>query len=239
MEQKIAKEIISELKAKGNAERALSSQHFFKEKLKFYGFKSKEIGDIAKNYYKKYLKEGGKDLAFSVCNILWQGEYFEEKSIACDLCYYFHKEFVPADFKIFETWVKKYVDNWAACDVLCGSSVGDFLMMYPEFVKNVKEWTKSDNRWVKRASAVSFVIPAKKGMFAEDIFWVADALLSDKDDLVQKGYGWMLKVFSQSSEVNQKRVFDYVMKNKKNMPRTSLRYAIEKMPVDMRKEAMR
>jgi len=53
--------------------------------------------------------------------------------------------------------------------------------------------------------------------------------------LVQKGYGWMLK---EASRNNRKEVFDYVMKNKKIMPRTALRYAIEKMPKELKIEAM-
>lgn len=57
----------------------------------------------------------------------------------------------------------------------------------------------------------------------------------DKDDMVQKGYGWMLKA---ASEANQERVFDYVMSKKNVMPRTSLRYAIEKMPQELRPKAM-
>jgi 3-methyladenine DNA glycosylase AlkD len=60
-------------------------------------------------------------------------------------------------------------------------------------------------------------------------------LLLDKEDLVQKGYGWLLKV---SSEENEKKVFDYVMKNKGKIPRTALRYAIEKMPKNLKKKAM-
>jgi 3-methyladenine DNA glycosylase AlkD len=53
--------------------------------------------------------------------------------------------------------------------------------------------------------------------------------------MVQKGYGWMLK---ELSEQDQKRVFDYVMSKRATMPRTALRYAIEKMPADMRSKAM-
>jgi 3-methyladenine DNA glycosylase AlkD len=54
--------------------------------------------------------------------------------------------------------------------------------------------------------------------------------------LVQKGYGWMLKVASQS---HQQEIFDFVMKNKSSMPRTALRYAIEKMPTDLKELAMK
>lgn len=53
--------------------------------------------------------------------------------------------------------------------------------------------------------------------------------------MVQKGYGWLLKVASQTHE---KEVFDYVMTNKSNMPRTALRYAIEKMPKSLKEKAM-
>jgi 3-methyladenine DNA glycosylase AlkD len=69
-----------------------------------------------------------------------------------------------------------------------------------------------------------------------DITDLTDQLLLDKDDLVQKGYGWLLKV---ASHLHQKEVFDYVMKNKEHMPRTALRYAIEKMPQSLRREAMK
>jgi len=88
---------------------------------------------------------------------------------------------------------------------------------------------------MRRASAVSLIIPARKGLFLDIIFEIANSLMLDKDDLVQKGYGWMLKAASES---HQQEVFDFVMKKKSIMPRTSLRYAIEKMPEEMRKQAM-
>ena len=75
----------------------------------------------------------------------------------------------------------------------------------------------------------------RKQGFLKDVFWTADKLLMDQDDLVQKGYGWMLK---ETSNIYQKQVFDFVMKRKHKMPRTALRYAIEKMPQSMRKKAM-
>lgn len=70
----------------------------------------------------------------------------------------------------------------------------------------------------------------------KEAFQIATILLNDSDDLVQKGYGWLLKV---ASGKNQKKVFDYVVKNKSKMPRTALRYAIELMPKNLKKEAMK
>jgi 3-methyladenine DNA glycosylase AlkD len=89
---------------------------------------------------------------------------------------------------------------------------------------------------MRRAAAVTLIIPARKGKFLNDIIDIANTLLLDSDDLVQKGYGWMLKA---ASEAHQKEVFDFVISKKSVMPRTALRYAIEKMPEDLRREAMK
>ena len=59
--------------------------------------------------------------------------------------------------------------------------------------------------------------------------------MNDNDDLVQKGYGWALKV---TADTHQKKVFDFVMKHKHHMPRTALRYAIEKMPKELKRKCM-
>jgi 3-methyladenine DNA glycosylase AlkD len=107
--------------------------------------------------------------------------------------------------------------------------------MYPKYLENLKKWARSKNRWMRRASSVTLIIPARHGKFLKNIFEIADILLLDKGDLVQKGYGWMLKA---GSEAHQKEVFEYVMKNKDKMPRTALRYAIEKMPKSLKNKAM-
>jgi 3-methyladenine DNA glycosylase AlkD len=107
--------------------------------------------------------------------------------------------------------------------------------MYPDHLSDLKKWALSDNRWVRRASAVSLIIPARHGKFLPDIFQIAVILLIDKDDMVQKGYGWMLK---EASKPHQKEVFDFVMTQKAVMPRTALRYAIEKMPPKLKLRAM-
>ena len=114
--------------------------------------------------------------------------------------------------------------------------MGAFLEIFPQYLSGLKTFAGSDNRWMRRAAAVSLIIPARKGKFLKEILEIAGFLIKDKDDLVQKVYGWMLKVASQS---HQKEVFDFVMKNKSGMPRTALRYAIEKMPKDLKVLAMK
>jgi 3-methyladenine DNA glycosylase AlkD len=230
----IITKIRQELKMQSDPHTRATGQNFFKEKVKIYGVKTALVTKIAKSFDKKVLAMDKKQV-FALCEELWQSGYMEESFIACHFSYLIRKQFEPADFAVFEKWVKNYVSNWASCDTLCNHTIGLFVEMYPEFLENLKKWTKADNRWAKRASAVTLIIPARHGQFLKDIFEIADRLLLDGDDLVQKGYGWMLKA---ASEAHQKEVFDYVMKNKTKMPRTALRYAIEKMPDALRKKAM-
>jgi 3-methyladenine DNA glycosylase AlkD len=231
----VIEDIRRQLRKNADKKTRESAQRFFKEKVLHYGVKSAVVGRIAGESFKS-VKDKNKDEIFDLCDKLWRSGYMEESFIACDWSYRVHKDYEPADFVVFEKWVGKYVDNWALCDTLCNHTVGTFLEMYPLYVEELKKWAVSDNRWMRRAAAVSLIIPARHAKFLKDIFYLADILLEDADDMVQKGYGWMLK---SASQAHQKEVFQYVMKNKAAMPRTALRYAIEKMPKDLKQKAMR
>jgi len=231
----IITKIRKELKHNSDEKIRESSKRFFREKIKCYGIKSAVVSKIGKQYFKD-IKGTGKKEIFALCGELWESGYMEESFIACNWSYYLCDDYKPADFKVFERWVRNYVNNWASCDTLCNHTVGAFVEMYPEYIAELKKWAKSKNRWERRASAVTLIIPARHGKFLKDIFEIADILLTNADDLVQKGYGWMLKAASQAY---QKEVFNYVMKNKSAMPRTALRYAIEKMPKELKTVAMK
>jgi len=211
-----------------------SGERFFREAVKLYGIKSAVVIKIGKEHY-RHLKDKSKTEIFSLCEELWKSGIMEETFIACNWSYYVHKNYELSDFEIFDRWVNNYVGNWASCDTLCNHSVGMLVEMYPPLLSKLKGWARSPKRWVKRASAVSLIVPARKGKFLEEIFEIADILHSDNDDMVQKGYGWMLKAASQA---HQDKVFGYVMSKKATMPRTSLRYAIEKMPSELKAKAM-
>lgn len=228
------KNLRSELIRNGDEKTKQSGERFFREDVKLYGVKSALEKQISREHYKA-IADKSKSHIFSLCEELLESGIMEESFVACSWSYNVRKDFEPSDFKIFEKWVSNYVTNWATCDTLCNHTVGTFIEMYPTFLSGLKKWAKSPGRWVKRASAVSLIVPAKQGKFLNDVFEIADILHADNDDMVQKGYGWMLKVASQA---HQNEVFNYVMSKKATMPRTALRYAIEKMPDDLRSKAM-
>jgi 3-methyladenine DNA glycosylase AlkD len=226
----VVEKIRFDLRSNADDKTKKSGERFFREKVTIYGVKSAVTQRIGKEIYRSIpIKDKRK--IFMLCEELWKSGTMEESLIACNWSYYLKKEYEPGDFDVFQGWLNKYVTNWAACDTLCNHSVGTLIEMYPDLVSGLKKWAVSGNRWVKRASAVSLIIPARKGKFLGDIFEIADILHSDKDDMVQKGYGWMLKA---ASEAYQREVYEYVLSKKTTMPRTSLRYAIEKMPSELK-----
>lgn len=210
-------------------------KRYFKEEIQLYGVKTAIVTQIGNQAFKQ-VKELPKSEIFALCEDLWKSGMMEESFIACNWAYAIRKQYTPEDFETFERWVNQYVSNWAACDSLCNHAIGAFLTQYPDYLKKMKAWRKSQNRWVRRASAVSFIIPARKGLFKEEIFEIANSLLLDSDDMVQKGYGWMLKSLADAFEYE---VFHFVLDHRSTMPRTALRYAIEKMPEEKKREAMK
>ncbi|MBR9682684.1 MAG: DNA alkylation repair protein [Candidatus Aenigmarchaeota archaeon] len=235
---KILAGVRKELKSNIDLEYKKGVTNYFNEKVTFLGVRTPVMRKIGKKYFKN-IKDLEKKEIFNLCEQLLKTSYNEESHMAFQWAYEIKKQYTKDDFKIFERWLKTYVTNWGMCDDFCTHSFGYLISQYPEFIQNIKGWTKSKNRWVRRASAVVFIsngwryYVGKK--YFPTIFYIAEQLLTDEDDLVQKGYGWMLKTASLSRE---KEIFDFVMKNKKEMPRTALRYAIEHMPRNMKDKAM-
>ena len=227
-------QIRSDLKAAIDEKAQKSFQRFFKEQVKYYGVKTNIVEKIAKKYWSQ-VKTFDKKALFDLCEDLFRSDYTEEAFIVSFWLPNYIGYLEPADLLIFKRWIGSYINNWAKCDGFCNHTIGDMLQKYPQIAVEVKSWAKSKNRWLKRASAVSFIVPAKKGLFLQDAFEICDMLMQDGDDMVQKGYGWLLK---EESRKHQKEVFDYVVKNCKVMPRTALRYAIELMPKELKTQAM-
>jgi 3-methyladenine DNA glycosylase AlkD len=223
-----------DLKEASDEKNREAGMRYFKEPVRLYGVRSADVRRIANDNFDA-IKGKTKSEIFGLCDALWQSGQMEETFIACEWSHKLTKKYVSEDFLIFEKWIQRYVNNWASCDTLCNHTVGDCVQMYPDHLSDLKRWALSENRWVRRASAVSLIVPARHGKFLPDIFEIASILLLDKDDMVQKGYGWMLK---EASKPYKKEVFDFVMKNKAVMPRTALRYTIEKMPPELKRRAM-
>lgn len=148
----------------------------------------------------------------------------------------------------------KYINNWDLVDLSADKIVGEFLWNYchpgldPGSIKKDSRFrgndrkeiltrlARSTNLWERRIAMVSTFAYIKKGIY-EMTFLIADILLQDTHDLIQKAVGWMLREVGKRISVQV--LEEYLKTRYKIMPRTALRYAIERFPEDKRKKYLR
>lgn len=194
-----------------------------------------DIRRLSARLYKD-VKDKNIDNVLSLCEELLEEHSWGLGVIAFEWAYRVKAQYTENTYEIFYSWLKKYVRGWGDCDDFCTHAFGELLRRYKTLFPKVKDWTKDEDFWVRRASAV-ILIPAilhndYEGM---EPLVISDLLLSDKHDLVQKGYGWMLKSLSQ---MDREAVTRYLIDNHDKMPRTAYRYALEKYDGEMRRKLM-
>jgi 3-methyladenine DNA glycosylase AlkD len=189
------------------------------------GVRAPQLKEVSRRLYQevKNWPVPGRD---SLCEELWKWGDFEGGVIVCYLYRRFEKQCGAREFHLFTRWLDDYVHNWGHTDGLCLWLLGASIQNDPSLVKKLLPWTRAKKRWKRRAAAVSLVYSAKRGEHTGEIFRVAKPLLSDADDMVQKGVGWLLK---ETYPKKPREVMEFLMPERKGVPRLVLRYAAEKM----------
>jgi len=132
---------------------------------------------------------------------------------------------------IFEFYLNhtRYVNNWDLVDLSADKIVGRYMIDKDKSI--LYKLAKSSNFWKRRIAIISTFYFIKNGQF-EDTLNISEILINDNHDLIQKAVGWMLR------EVGKRNISvleNFLKKHYKNMPRTMLRYAIERFPENKRK----
>jgi 3-methyladenine DNA glycosylase AlkD len=125
----------------------------------------------------------------------------------------------------------KLVNNWDLVDLSADKIVGEYLLDKDWLI--LKELARSDNLWQKRIAIVSTYAFIKKG-HSQPTLKVAEILLNDPHDLIKKAVGWMLREVGK--RVSQSEEEQFLKNHYQSMSRTTLRYAIERFPEQLRKK---
>jgi len=204
---------------------------YFKEKIKPVGVRFPVVGKITTKYFKLLKNYWNYEDFVNLSERLLKDGWLEEIAIAFGFMERLN-QFTEDSFCLFERWLNKYVSNWANCDHISNHLIGDVVVKYPKFINNLLGWTKSENRWIRRSSTVSLIIPARKGLFLKEVFKISERLVKDDDEMVQKGVGWLLKEVSRRHE---EEVVKFLLRWKNKTSRLVLRYATEKVSKKNRK----
>ena len=173
---------------------------------------------IAKKYF---------ELSLSDVEKLLHSKYHEERLIALFiLIYQFEKGDEKKRAEIFSLYLAntKYINNWDLIDLSAPKIVGGFLLQKRKGIALLKKLAKSNDLWGRRIAVLATFQYIKYNSFTESL-QIAEILLHDRHDLIHKSVGWMLREIGKRDLATEE---EFLKKHAKEMPRTMLRYAIEK-----------
>ena len=183
------------------------------------------IQSVAREVYREVRTRPAADRN-RLCDELFASKRFEEGALVCYVYRRFGKQCGAAEFRMFARWLDRYVDGWGLTDGVSLWLLGASIANDASLIGELDAWTRSKNRWKRRAAAVALVPSAKRGLHTRDIFRIARPLIPDPDDMVQKGVGWLLK---ETYPKESAGVLRFLLPWRGKAPRLVLRYAAEKM----------
>jgi 3-methyladenine DNA glycosylase AlkD len=138
---------------------------------------------------------------------------------------------------IYNAYVQhiEYVNNWDLVDTSAYQIAGAYLYTHRSDKEILYKWVESKNLWIRRIAIVSSLAFIKKGEI-EETFLISEKLLHDKEDLIHKAMGWMLR---EASKKNEQTLEIFLRRHLKLLPRTTLRYAIERFEKSKRENLLR
>ena len=228
------KNIHEEFKKMSDQEHAIQLQKYFKtgkgeygEGDQFLGLRVPTVRKIAKKFNTLSIDEAEKFL---------QSPYHEERLFALFILIDLFKKGNEEDKKkIHELYLKntKFINNWDLVDVSAGPIIGAYLFTRDR--KPIYTLANSENLWERRIAIMATFCFIAQNEFT-DTLKIAEMLLNDKEDLIHKAVGWMLReIGKRNLEIEE----SFLKKYYQNMPRTMLRYAIEKFPEEKRKSYLK
>jgi len=230
----VAAKIRRALKDGGSSEHAAGVQWFFKEEIRSHGWYTGALREAAVRLRREILKERGMAFLLLVADELFSGPILDERNVAVFFLEKLTDGFGNAEFRLFETWLPRII-SWADHDGLVHYLIAPMVAAKPARVKNVFRWAKSKDRWHRRAACVALIQGTRRRMFFPEIQRLSNLLLSDQDDMVQKGLGWLLR---ETAKFDAKRTVPFLMSIRKRAPRLVLRTACETLPAGIRKKVL-
>jgi 3-methyladenine DNA glycosylase AlkD len=230
----VADEIRRTLKAGGTVERSAGVQRFFKEEVQAHGWRTTDLRRASIRWRREILQQSDLKFLIQVADNLFTGTVNEDKNTAVFLLENITARFGDEEFELLESWLPR-ISNWSDHDALVHYLIAPMMVAKPGRARKVFAWAKSKNRWYRRAACVALIQGTRRKMFFPEITKLCELLLSDKDDMVQKGLGWLLR---ETAKADARRTVPYLVSIRPRASRLVLRTAGEILPETARKRLL-
>lgn len=204
--------------------------------LGFYNVGTDRMRELARGIYDEHRDEWTVDDAMTFADALMPDRYLEVKFVGIEVVARYRKQFTPRLLDRWKRWLAAgYSANWATTDAICGTLIGPLLMTCERLRPRLRAWARHRSLWVRRASIVGLIGVARRGESLDLIYAIAQQVHRDREDLIQKAVGWALR---EAGKTDMARLERYLLKNGPQIPRTTLRYAIERFPTAKRRRLL-
>ncbi len=232
----VAREALKLLRARADPRRAQGVQAYFKESVRAIGVTAPQVREIAARLHRQVKAEWTVADAIRLCDLMLPRAELEAKGVAILVLHRYRKTYPRALFDKAHAWLAaNHLDNWASVDALCPEVIGALLGAHPALLRRIESWTRSENRWVRRASIVSLLKLARRPEHEDAVYAMARRHFGSDDDLVQKAAGWLLR---EAGKQDMRTLEAFLRAHGPRIPRTTLRYAIERFPPARRRDLL-
>lgn len=203
----------------------------------FYNVRAAEIRRLARSIHASHKDRWSLDQAVAFADRLIRDRYLEVKSLAVEVLARYRRQFAPRLLQTWKRWLADgHASNWATTDAICGYLIGPLIVAHPDLAAQMPDWARHRSLWVRRASVVG-VLPAlrRNPTLLDLVYRNALRLHPDREDLIHKAVGWALR---EAGKIDPGRLERYLRRHGPIVPRTTLRYAIERMPAAKRRELL-
>jgi 3-methyladenine DNA glycosylase AlkD len=171
----------------------------------------------------------------ALCDRLLREPELEIRGVGILLLAAFNQEFTPSLLTWAKRWLNTRLDNWALVDSFCASVLSPLLARHPSVETSLRQWSRAPKLWVRRASLVTLVPFARRGRLLDLAYTLAREHFADREDLMHKATGWLLR---EAGKTNSARLRQFLLQHGPDIPRTALRYAIERFPAAERADLL-
>jgi 3-methyladenine DNA glycosylase AlkD len=170
------------------------------------------------------------------CDAMLALPQLEAKGLGLLLLARWQRSFTPGLLRSARSWLARgRCANWATTDALSFLILAPLLLRWPAHTRVIAGWARSRDVWLRRASAVALVPLARRGAALDVAYGVAAALRGDAEDLIHKATGWLLR---EAGKTDPARLERFLLAQGRHLPRTALRYAIERFPPARRRRLL-
>lgn len=236
--KKLVQQALQSLQAVADERVATQARVYFKghEAVSFFGVAAPALRQIERELYQAVKGHWTVAEAVDCCELLLKEQRQEARLVGMLLLAHYHKAFEPELLDQLETWLAKdYCNNWALVDTLSPMVIAPLLRRFPALLPRVEAWTLATNLWLRRASLVALIPLARKGEHLDVAYANAERLFGDTEDLIHKATGWLLR---EAGKADLPRLQAFLVQHGPRLPRTTLRYAIERFPEAERKQLL-